>query len=282
MSWQKGEPQQSTKVKDSPPIFQGNWSALEEWTGEEHQGIETATLAGQHIPGFAGVVYTGAEATLSGAFSAPPSGSMGIVTDPVSGCLKMVVCTNPAGSGTWADKTPSHLWLTDSVSGDPHTQYIKKAGDTMVGSLYASGAPVSGNEVATKTYVDSTVASLKFMAATVNIVTWTASATWTDVDISANTGADTAKAALLAVSLTFYDTTVAGSVTVLFRKNGSSATAILPRLTGRSDAFGRYPVATGMIIVECDGSEIFEVKLQTDVGSPASIILNVDLIGYWI
>jgi len=130
--------------------------------------------------------------------------------------------------------------------------------------------------------------NLKFLATPTNKVSWTDVADWTDVDISSDTGGDTAKAALLAVELDFVATNGGGScvLTGLFRKNGSSHTSSLPRISGRalwtSGVYSHENYCSGMFIVECDGSEIFEVKLQADAGTPSSTTFKVDLIGYLI
>ena len=131
---------------------------------------------------------------------------------------------------------------------------------------------------------------LKFMTTPVNKVNWTVVTAWTDVDISADTGADTAKAAYLAVELNF-DPSASGAtneMTALFRKNGSSEVAVLPRLRGYARDQAGYFITqrcrnAGMIVVECDVSEIFEVKLQDDIGSVATALtFKVDLIGYFV
>jgi hypothetical protein len=126
---------------------------------------------------------------------------------------------------------------------------------------------------------------MKFLATPTNKVSWTAATDWTDVDISADTGTDTAKAALLAAELSYTAGGADSKMTGLFRPNGSSGTSILPRLAvakGYSSLGGNYIGSSAMIIVGCDGSEIFEVKLQVDSGSPVSIIFKVDLIGYFV
>ena len=130
--------------------------------------------------------------------------------------------------------------------------------------------------------------NLKFLTTPVNKVSWTAATDWTDVDISADTGADTAKAALLVMYLEFIPSTgtTTSKMTGLCRKNGSSETIILPRLINSGIRGGAnmdisVTLCTScMVIAECDATEIFEVKLQTDSGAPTNIAFNVDFIGY--
>jgi hypothetical protein len=137
-----------------------------------------------------------------------------------------------------------------------------------------------------------TYSQMKFLATPVNKVNWSAATGWTDVDISANTGADTAKAALLAVEATLERSHVGAgglysAVLGLFRKNGSTEASILSRIRCSTDRVAATVNVHGEagcnIVVECDSSEIFEVKLQ-EVGDVAAstITFKVDLIGYWI
>ena len=127
---------------------------------------------------------------------------------------------------------------------------------------------------------------VKFLTTPVNKVNWTAATDWTDVDISANTGADTAKAAIVVVDLEAH--TLYGNYNLAMsgwlRKNGSSETSILPRIKVNSfngpyygDFFGR---SANMMIIELDSNEVFETKLQLDAGTFGSATYKVDLIGY--
>ena len=132
--------------------------------------------------------------------------------------------------------------------------------------------------------------TMKFLTTPVNKISWTAATDWTDVDISADTEADTAKAALLVIYLEFIPSTgtTTSKMTGLCRKNGSSETIILPRLINSGIRGGTNMdisvtlCASCMVIAECDATEIFEVKLQTDSGAPTNIAFNVDLMGYFV
>jgi len=138
-----------------------------------------------------------------------------------------------------------------------------------------------------------TLAIPKFLTTPARKVSWTAATDWTDVNISADTGDDTAKAALLTLELKF-DFLQNGNgycqMAGLVRKNGSSETLTLPRIKGRLaailggglDWYANSGIWSCAAIVECDSSEIFEAKLQTDEGSPSAIVFKVDLIGYFV
>jgi len=123
---------------------------------------------------------------------------------------------------------------------------------------------------------------MKFLATPVNKVNWTAVTDWTDVDISVDTETDTAKAALVNTSLV--EGTSWGTRIAHFRKNGSSVTANLARLIVRHDhpTYQYYGGGSSMIIVECDTSEIFEVKLESTEGTVSGMTFLVDLIGYFV
>lgn len=131
---------------------------------------------------------------------------------------------------------------------------------------------------------------LKLLATGVNKISWTAAQTWADVDISADTGTDTAKFAYIAWELAFSCVTdsVWANMTGLVRKNGSGETNLLPKIKGAAlyvtAGFGTYCKcnAAGIAMVECDGSEKFEVQLQTDSGTPSSIVFKLHLLGYGV
>ena len=155
--------------------------------------------------------------------------------------------------------------------------------------MWGGGDPVHTHMSDTEGGVLSRI-NLKFLATPVNKINWGATVDWTDVNISADTGDDTAKAALLVIYLEFIPSTgtTTNKMTGLCRKNGSSETAILPRPTnsgirgGTNMDISVILCASCMVIVECDTTEIFEVKLQTDSGAPTNIAFKVDLIGYFI
>ncbi len=134
--------------------------------------------------------------------------------------------------------------------------------------------------------------ALKFLATPVNKVNWTVATDWTDVDISADTGTDTAKAALVQLTVDIYRAqsgaggSYAGALATL-RKNGSAVTSnlarqrtLVPYITTTID---QRAANGGLFTVECDGAEIFEVKLES-IGAIiwSTIGFTVDLIGYFI
>ena len=55
------------------------------------------------------------------------------------------------------DTTPTYAFM-NYLSADPDGRYVMKSGDTMTGPLTLSGAPSTGNQAATKAYVDAAVA----------------------------------------------------------------------------------------------------------------------------
>ena len=128
----------------------------------------------------------------------------------------------------------------------------------------------------------------KFLATPVNKVSWTAATDWTDVNISADTGDDTAKAALLQLELRFVPpdsnawTVLRGEV----RKNGTTPSYV-PRIIGGAMKYSDYYIdqhaSSIMAIVEVDSSEVFETRLYYDTGASATdIVYKVDLIGYFV
>ena len=132
---------------------------------------------------------------------------------------------------------------------------------------------------------------VKFIATPTNLISWTAFTDWTDVNISTNTGTDTAKAALINMSATGLGQAGSDSnieVTGWARKNGSSDVVALPRVVlkaRRGSVNHTMASCSGMFIVECDASEIFEVKFEnvangTNFG--VELTFKVDLIGYII
>ena len=128
---------------------------------------------------------------------------------------------------------------------------------------------------------------MKFLATPVNRVSWAAATDWTDVNISTDTGDDTAKAALLRVTLEFTPNTGSGfqAMTGSFRKNGFAEATILPCIKGIGCFYTRQERTATNLIVECDAGEIFETNLVLDAdstGDVTGISYKVDLIGYFI
>lgn len=156
---------------------------------------------------------------------------------------------------------------------------------------FAEGAsiesPVINNATLNNVTILPNVIGIRFLSTPKNKIEWTAATNWTDVDISDDTGSDTAAAAILVAELYFAgDASDAVRMRGLFRKNGSSETAILPRIVNwQYGGEPTYDIGQGvscMLIVEVDEDEIFETKLQTDNAGPYNISYKVDLIGYFI
>lgn len=272
MGWSKSLPTTATIVSDSPAIFQANWVALEDWTNTEHYSLANAA-SGKHLPGKCGVVYVGTTVQIA-ALSSPPA--CAIAFDTTLGAFKYYSTTLTAWSVCQLDW--DNIW-TDAV----HTHASSGEGGQLDWDNVWSDAVHDHTSDAEGGILTSTGSTLTFLATPVNKINWTGTANWTDVDISANTGTDTAKAALLAVELYLSSAQFSpATMTGLFRKNGSSETAVLPRIKANSGAhYGETQPSACMLIVECDASEIFETKLQTDSGSPAGVGFKVDLIGYF-
>ncbi len=211
-------------------------------------------VAPKHSPGKVGIVYYGTTAQIN-ALTGVTEGS--IALDSSLGAFKVYI------SGSWT--IPSIIWDNIWVGGDPDHNHLS----TAEGGILTIP---------------------KFLTTPVNKVSWTAATDWTDVDISTNTGTDTAKAAYVAVELSLGITAAReySGMTGLFRKKGSSDATTLPRIKAGA-AYDPYTITPtnlcqtgGPLIVECDASEIFQVKLQADAGTPAGIVFKVDLIGYFI
>lgn len=130
---------------------------------------------------------------------------------------------------------------------------------------------------------------LKFLSSSVNLINWTATQTWTDVNISTHTGSDTAKAALLAATLTLSQIAGGGGnqlVAGCFRKKGTTPT-YMPKITAgfySQAEVNNFDSSSTMIIVECNSNEIFQANLQFEAGSSTytAISYTVNLIGYFI
>jgi len=186
--------------------------------------------------------------------------------------------------------------LLSGLTDDDHTQYLNltKASQELTQSLTVTALKtIDGRDIS----VDGTRLDLchgvKWLATPANKVAWTAAATWTDVDISANTGTDTAVAAIIAAEmrLACSGSSHYASYMGTFRKNGSAITSYLPRIRAvasydYNSALGAIPgEASGMFIVEVDGSEVFEAKFELvsdSVPAYSTLVFNVDLVGYII
>jgi len=64
MAYTITQPVLTTKIKDAPGIFLGNWSALEDWTHIQHASLASAT-SGQHLPGRCAVTMVADTATIA-------------------------------------------------------------------------------------------------------------------------------------------------------------------------------------------------------------------------
>jgi len=113
---------------------------------------------------------------------------------------------------------------------------------------------------------------------------------WTDIDITALTTPNVAKAVILCIETYFYLTYTSNygkraSWEARFRKKGSlseSSSAKIGSSTGIITAdYAEADRLSGMILCEVNGDEIFQVKLS-DVGTKVWTVLNfwVSLVGY--
>jgi hypothetical protein len=64
MAWSDTTPTVNSKVKAVPGIFQDNWDAVQDWTGEEHKNIPNAD-SGAHLPGECCVLGVGTTTALN-------------------------------------------------------------------------------------------------------------------------------------------------------------------------------------------------------------------------
>jgi len=226
--------------------------------------------------GKAAVIFLGTTADIN-ALSGMSSGALAWDTT-------LKVLKRYSGSA-WVVLDIDHGALSGLSDDDDHPQYLKldKAGQTLSQNLaVSSSVTIDGRDIsADGAKLDTFAATLKFLATPTNKISWTAATDWTDVDISADTGGDTAKGALLNVTLR--NSYGYGMQTGHFRKNGSAVTANLARIIN-SGGHAAVKIEFGnamMVIVECDASEIFETKLVTDSGT-GTYSYVVDLIGYFI
>ncbi len=301
MGWNKSLPTTATAVNDSPTIFQANWDALEDWTNTEHYSL-TSAASGKHMPGLCGVLYVGTTTEINALSGSAPA--CAVAFDTTLGTFKYYSTAATAWSicqldwdNVWVDAVHTHasnaeggkldwddIW-TDAV----HSHASNAEGGQLDWDDVWTDAVHDHSSNAEGGVLTSTGSTLAFIVPPTNKVSWTTLTDWTDVDISANTGTDTAKAALLAVELDTTQSAGAGvqvKLSGIFRKNGSSATTNLPRVAASFFATVNYADCSrsaAMLIVEVDASEIFEVKLQDDLNAAYATItaFKVDLIGYF-
>lgn len=177
---------------------------------------------------------------------------------------------------------------TEAVTPSPPTIPTNKTPICQV-SLVVSQASITNQNITDERIAGGAGRVLVMLDGGVNKVNRTTAVGFTDVNISADTGGDTAKFALLQVTGDIeMGTTTAGQalqITSRFRKNGSVATANLPRLDAkiRSPATGTSQIiATQTITVELDAGEIFEYDLvKTGTPDTETFRLIIDLVGYF-
>ena len=71
MAWDATKPESTTKVKDSPTIFQGNWVALAAANDEQHQAIDSVLTPGAHLPGKCSVMFYGSPSAIDALTDVP-------------------------------------------------------------------------------------------------------------------------------------------------------------------------------------------------------------------
>jgi hypothetical protein len=198
------------------------------------------------------------------------------------------IATVASGTVTWADRTL--VKLDDAEVPDDNTDLNVSITKHGLAPKLPNDATKYLNGIGGYTVPPKDFSKIKFLATPAQKISWTALTDWTDVDISADTGGDIATAAILAVEVsgvvTPYASTTYMAVQAQLRKNGSSETDKVPKVTAVEDTEGSYNhtgIATGMIIVELDGGEIFEVKFA-NIGSraPTTQTCKVNLMGYII
>ena len=108
---------------------------------------------------------------------------------------------------------------------------------------------------------------------------------WTDLDMSAADGTDTAKFAVFTVRISI-DTTLEGAVfkeaQIRFRKNGSATSqARMNRAAcGAGQQSSVIVTQSTTIVVELDGAQLCEYFLTMTSGNNSNVTVEVDLIGY--
>jgi len=183
-------------------------------------------------------------------------------------------------SGTLAYKDPSHFKLDDWGNPDDNTDLnVSTAKHGLCPKL-----PNDANKFLNGTGAFTNIPTIKMLATPVNKIHWTATATWADVDISADTGSDTARFAILMLSMRVHAAN-AGTTIYLgtLRKNGSDITSYLPRLELNNTYALDQVMYTGqscMVFVELDAGEIFEVQFEKSGAVGVIDYFDIDLIGY--
>lgn len=57
MAWDKTKPTTTSKIKDGPSIFQGNWVAIDDWTDVEHYGLSEASSGTHRLSQYKTIVF---------------------------------------------------------------------------------------------------------------------------------------------------------------------------------------------------------------------------------
>jgi hypothetical protein len=198
------------------------------------------------------------------------------------------IATVASGTVTWADRTL--VKLDDAEVPDDNTDLDASIAKHGLCPKLPNDATKYLSGIGNYTVPPKDFTKMKFIASPPTKIDWNALTDWTDVNISADTGSDTAVAALLSVQITGTITNYASNTYMaiqgIFRKNGSSETVVLQKITASDNHDGAYAhtaIASGMVIVELDANEIFEAKFQ-DIGTRAvtSQDLKVYLMGYFV
>jgi hypothetical protein len=276
-NFDKTKPAGSTKLRLSDDQIRDNWDALQDAIARNHDfPTGYGADAGEH---------TVVDLQNQSGDPATPTGRLKLYAKTVTDKIRLFF--KDAAGDVFNLLDHGNL---EGLSDDDHPEYLRldKESQTIAQDVaVADGIKIDGRDISADGAILDGTGKLKMLATAVNKITWDAATDWTDVDISANTGDDTAKAALLAVELDFIATDGGGAcaMTGMCRKNGSSQTANLPRIRGRAlwehAIYSHEHFSACMLIVECDGSEIFETKLEAS-GTPSSVTYLVDLIGYFV
>lgn len=121
MAWSAGTPTTTTKVKDSPAIFQGNWAAVNTAIALEHQAMASGS-PGAHLPGACGVMLVGTTAALSA-----------VTPAACAAAYNTTLSAMQYGTGSaWTTIAENHNLMTGLASGDPHIQYVELSGASQV------------------------------------------------------------------------------------------------------------------------------------------------------
>lgn len=72
MAWTSNSPLLTTPAKNVPTIFTANSTAIQTFMGEQHQGINTATISGKHDGGKASIMMVATSAVIAALTSPPP------------------------------------------------------------------------------------------------------------------------------------------------------------------------------------------------------------------